>query len=258
MTRAGIIDRKGLARGFRAAGLVPGDILMVHSSLGSFGRVKGGADAVIDALLDAVGPRGLVSVPTHTWGTVNARQPVFHEGLSHSIVGRITNVFRRRRNAVRSLHPTHSVAAIGKRAREFVRGHERDLTPCSRRSPYGRLVAWGGKVVFLGVGIEYCTLVHGFEEWAPVPWVFAPKKELFFTVRRSGRVIRVPSRRHAEGERLHRDYPSLEPLLREKGALTSARVGSATVRILDARRAAGIVVPLLRRSPDRVLARRGK
>jgi aminoglycoside 3-N-acetyltransferase len=252
------MGRKRLAAGFRAAGIVVGDVLMVHSSLSSFGRVVGGADAVIDALLKVVGPEGLVSVPTHTWGTVNARQPVFHEALSHSIVGHITNVFRKRPRALRSLHPTHSVAAIGRRAGEFIRGHEKDLTPCSRRSPYGKLVSWGGKVVFLGVDLSVCTLVHGFEEWARVPWLFAPGKELLYTVRRDGRVIRVPSRRHAEGEHLHRDYPSLEPMLREKGALTSVKVGPATVRVLDARVAERFMVPLLRRRPDRVLARRRK
>jgi len=245
-----------LAAGFRAAGIGRGDVLMVHSSLSSFGRVAGGADAVIDALLEVVGPEGLVSVPTHTWGTVNARQPVFHEALSHSIVGHITNVFRKRPGAVRSLHPTHSVAAIGRRAREFTRGHEKDLTPCSRRSPYGKVVSWGGKVVFLGVDLNVCTLVHGFEEWARVPWLFAPEKEHLFTVRRNGRVIRVPSWRHAEGSHLHRDYLSLEPMLREKGALTSVMVGPATVRVLDARAAERIMVPLLRRHPDRTLARR--
>jgi aminoglycoside 3-N-acetyltransferase len=255
-TDSATVDREQIVRGLRGAGITCGDVLLVHSSLKSFGRVRGGADAVIDALLEAVGPDGLVSVPTHTWGTVNARQPVFHETLSPSIVGHITNVFRLRPKAVRSLHPTHSVAAIGKRARRFIAGQERRVTPCSRKSPYRRLVEWGGKVVFLGVDLNVMTLMHAFEEWAHVPWLFSPRRQELCVIRRDGRIIKVPSRRHSEVPGLDRAFPSLEPLFRKKGILRSVRIGKAEVRILEAKPAAGLVVPLLRKDPDLVLKRR--
>ena len=77
---------------------------------------------MIDTLLKAVMPGGVLAVPTHTWATVNDKQPVFHEVYSPSHVGTLTNVLRRRPGAVRSLHPTHSVAALGDRAVRFVPG----------------------------------------------------------------------------------------------------------------------------------------
>ena len=48
----------------RPVGIAEGDTVMLHTSLSSMGTVVGGADAVVDGFLDAVGPTGTVAVPT--------------------------------------------------------------------------------------------------------------------------------------------------------------------------------------------------
>ncbi len=252
-----VVTRPDIVRGMREVGLGPGAVVLMHSSLSSMGHVAGGADAVVDALLEVVGPAGLASVPTHTWGTVNARQPVFHVALSPSIVGRITEVFRHRPDALRSRHPTHSVAAIGCRSAEYVQGHELGQTPCGRQSPYGRLCAWGGHVLFLGVQLSSWTLVHAFEEWAPVPWVF-DRWENLYTVLEDGTVIPVPSRRHTADPGCRRDFPALEPLLQRHGLIRYGRIGEATLRLVDAAGAERLLLPRLREDPDLVLKRRAR
>lgn len=241
--------------GLRGLGVGDADTVLVHSSLSSFGQVEGGAEAVIDALQRAVG-QGLLAVPTHTWDTVHARQPVFHPRLSPSIVGRITERFRRRPHAHRSLHPTHSVAAIGREAAAFVAGHERWSTPCAWDSPYGRLVRAQGQVLLLGVTLDSCTLIHGFEEWSELPWVFN-REEVLYTVLDDGTVLTVPSRRHTNAPGYDRDYAALEPFLLRRGLLRTAPIGAATVRLLDASGAWEALRPLMARHPDLVLANRG-
>ena len=47
-------------------GVEPGETLLVHSSLSSLGWVCGGAVAVVQGLLDALGPEGTLVVPTQT------------------------------------------------------------------------------------------------------------------------------------------------------------------------------------------------
>jgi aminoglycoside 3-N-acetyltransferase len=163
------ITGRTLVEGLDRLGIGSGNVLLIHSSLSSLGVVQGGAHAVIDAFAEVVGPNGIVAMPTHTWGTVNRRQPVFHVRLTPSMVGQIPESFRQRAQVVRSWHPTHSVAAMGKRARAFVEGHGRWSTPCSKESPYGRLVAERGSVILLGVDLSVWTLMHGFEEWAGLP-----------------------------------------------------------------------------------------
>lgn len=47
-------------------GILPGDIVLVHSSLSALGFVEGGAQTVIDTLLSAVGPQGTLLMPAHS------------------------------------------------------------------------------------------------------------------------------------------------------------------------------------------------
>ena len=68
------VTREIIAQALAEAGVTAGEVVLAHSSLSSFGYVDGGADAVIDALLDAVGASGTVLVPTHTWSLVNRGQ----------------------------------------------------------------------------------------------------------------------------------------------------------------------------------------
>lgn len=92
-----VVTEADIVADLRRLGLAAGDVVLIHSSLRSFGHVRGGADAVIDALLRCVGGGGTVVVPT----------------LSFRSDDPVTEVFRRRPGAVRSLHPVSSVAAIG-------------------------------------------------------------------------------------------------------------------------------------------------
>ena len=52
-------------------GLTGQETILIHSSLKSIGPVDGGADTVLDALMEFFRP-GLLLLPTHTWRTINA------------------------------------------------------------------------------------------------------------------------------------------------------------------------------------------
>jgi aminoglycoside 3-N-acetyltransferase len=250
------VDGRALADAFRAVGVRAGGTLLVHSSLSSLGRVPGGAATVVDALRAALGDEGTLVVPTLTFDTVCARQPVFHEALTPSVVGRITEELRGRRQAVRSLHPTHSVAALGPGASSLVAGHHLWDTPCAPGSPFGRLVEREAQVLMIGVGLESFTMLHAFEEWAGVPWLFN-RTEILYSITRTCEIHRVESRRHTDVPRYEeRDFPSLEPVFADAGALAYGRAGAAKLRLVDAARASQAVVPLLQREPDAVLGGR--
>ncbi len=243
--------RPQLVAAFRDAGLQLGDLVLVHSALRTLGPVAGGADTVIDALLEAVGPDGTVAVPTHTWKVVNTDQPVFHQTLTPSNVGALTNVFRRRPGALRSLHPTHSVAAIGARAAAFVAGHEQDDTPCGAAGPYGRLRAWGGKILIIGAGLNSCTFFHGCEEWAGMPWAVTRHTNQLYSLTAEGRVI--PIALHGHFVNTWDQYPRLEPHLLAAGALRIVQLGACALRLLDAAAAATWLIAQLQRDPRMIL-----
>ena len=134
-----MIDRSSLAGDFRKLGIKPGMNLLVHSALRRIGKVAGGADAVIDALLDVLGPEGTLMMSAVS-GNVNPEQPVFHVKNTPATVGALVNTFMKRPGTVRSLHPVHSIAACGPRAEFFTAGHLEAKTPWSPDSPYGKVM----------------------------------------------------------------------------------------------------------------------
>ena len=60
----------------RAMGIVPGDTVMLHSSLKSLGYVEGGPTAVLEALHEAISPGGTLVVPFLVWCNVPLRNAI--------------------------------------------------------------------------------------------------------------------------------------------------------------------------------------
>ncbi len=246
-----MFSKDNLKTAFRQAGLARGDLVLVHSALRELGPVEGGGDTVIDVLLEILGPEGTLALPTHTFRVVTAAQPVFHQLLTPSSVGALSNVFRVRPGVTRGLHPTHSVAAIGPLAQKLLEGHEKALTPCSADSPYWRLSEWGGKILIIGAGLNCCTLFHACEELAGMKQVYDPQELRLFSITAENAVIPVSSRRHVINT--WDQYPLLEPDLISIGALSVTHLGPCALRLLDARAAADWLLPRLESDPGLIL-----
>ncbi len=169
-----IVTASMISKGLGAIGVVHGDIMMVHSSLRSFGSVDDGADAVVDAMIDAVGEGGTVIVPTLTSTLAESVHKeltgqAFDIDETPSRVGLITETLRKRPEARRSSHPTHSVAAIGAAAAEMVAGH--GPTTFNVAGPYGKYCAGNAMIVFLGARRTQNTTLHAVEEWMAMPYL---------------------------------------------------------------------------------------
>ena len=103
-----------ITTGLRELGVKPGGILMVHSSLSALGYVPGGTRTVVESLRHALEPNGTLVMPTHSWEVMEKKGcRIFDARSTPSCVGAITEAFRAMPSVKRSLHPTHSVAAIG-------------------------------------------------------------------------------------------------------------------------------------------------
>ena len=224
--------KKSLLNDLEKMKIDPKGTIIVHSSMKSIGEVVGGADTVINAFVEFM-KDGLLVFPTHTWDAVHAEQPRFHSDSTPSHIGILTELFRQHPTSIRSLHPTHSVAAIGKDAKEFTAGDEKFDTPTARESAWGKLLDRQAKIVLIGVGLETNTFIHGIEEWFDVSGRMTESHEPLVTVLPDGKEIAVPSRRHASSViSLH--YPKVENLLVEEGAIEYAEFGDATVLVCDA------------------------
>jgi len=85
--------------------------------------------------------------------------------IAPSSTGLLTEIFRRQRNVVRSIHLSSSVCALGPAADFLVCDHHRDLFAWGRQSPYYRLVETDARLVCLGLGpfVMNLTPLHAVE-----------------------------------------------------------------------------------------------
>lgn len=237
-----------LTKDLAQSGLQPEDSVLVHSSMKAIGEVEGRADTVLDVLMDYFGQQGLLVLPTLTWSNVNAEQPRFSVRETPSVVGILPQLFRQRPGVIRSLHPTHSVAAWGTDAGEFCAGHERFQSPCARQSPWGKLYDRKGKILFLGASISHNTFLHAVEEWFDLDATVSLETQQLEVCDESGRVLSLPSRRHIGGH--SRYYHLMEAPFLAAGALTRCRIGDAECCIIEARTAADCTRKMLLENPQ--------
>ncbi|MCG3179737.1 MAG: hypothetical protein BIFFINMI_02080 [Phycisphaerae bacterium] len=230
-----VATRGQLADALARAGVTRGDTLLVHSSLKSLGRMEGGAAAVVEALLDAVGPTGNVAAPTHTCYAVREFDThVFDPATSPSEVGAITEALRLHPRARRSFHPTHSVSAIGPDAEGLTAGHDVDGRTLSRCGPHGRLVRANARIVFIGCGLVANTTYHAAEDWLRLP--FMPTVSV--RVRRGGEVATVQVAGYPSGHRnFYRGSPDPRPTLRlaGRGLIVETTLNAALIQVVRAR-----------------------
>src|ERR1700741_3954042 len=162
--------RTTIADDLVALGLQSGDTVLAHASLSSFGWVCGGAVAVVQALLDVLGPEGTLVVPTQTmgnsdpmhwtkppvpeewWPVIRKSMPAFDPRITPSTgIGAVGEMVRQWPGAVRSNHPHASFAAVGGAAVELMAEHRLD-SHLGEHSPLAALERAGARVLLLGVG----------------------------------------------------------------------------------------------------------
>ena len=155
------ISREDIHKGLIKLGLKKGSVVLVHSSLSKFGYVEGGADTVVDALIETVGEKGTIAVPGFSF-SLGKDGSVFDVKNTPSEMGKISETLRKKRGTYRSHHLTHSVVALGYKAKELTETHS--ITPCGRESPFRKLIDWGGYILLLGVDQNLNTIFHAIEE----------------------------------------------------------------------------------------------
>ncbi len=249
-------EQKIIARMLEALNVPRDGVLFVHSSFKQFSRDGYDADAVLATLVDYMRP-GTLLLPTMSWRYVNTGSPFFDELETPSNTGILTEKFRQQYAVCRSLHPTHSVAGMGRGAEEFLGGHHLDETPCSINSPFGKLSHDRAHVVMMGIGMDCCTLVHYVEEMiAPELYLRPVEEREMYTCRdRHGEERQVGLRRHLF---LARDYWQYQDQLHADGKLKTFACDTSICRGFRAVDLVDLVTRSLQQKPDAIIARPGQ
>jgi aminoglycoside N3'-acetyltransferase len=172
---------------------IEGSVVGVHSNLTSIGLVeptpvspaeaKRGlspiAKTIINAFMDALGPKGTLFVPTHSLNFIQDGAPVnlkkdpqngaviddgyYRPDTSPSLVGAFTQAIIWDDRAVRSGHPSHSTAAIGRDAEYLARGHTPPEQPVGVHNAFSKVIGLDGHVMFIGNTLKSNTTFHAYE-----------------------------------------------------------------------------------------------
>jgi aminoglycoside N3'-acetyltransferase len=148
------------------------EILMVHSAFDEMTPMyRGSVLELKNALIDLCGPDRTLVMPAFVFGGANLdsfrryrEKPVFDVKKTPSEMGLLTELFRRHPGVRRSLHPTHSVCALGPLAEEMTGRHHLDKFGCGPASPFA--VMDRHRTTILGMGVPYyrcLTHVHHIE-----------------------------------------------------------------------------------------------
>ena len=161
-----------------------GQMVCIHSSLKSFGKLQGGPDTLLQAFLDEensilvpsfsydfeVPPPADMRPRQNGYDYSKAPEPSTSPSKIYSPkcteisgdMGAIPKALIAHQGQVRGNHPLNSFAALGPRAQELIEGQ----SFLDVYAPCGYLYEHGGALVLMGVGLTRATAIHYAEQRA--------------------------------------------------------------------------------------------
>ncbi len=194
--------------------LTSGDLVYVHSGMDGL-NLSFPFYRILFLIQEVIGPAGTVVFPTYPNHRISSYEwlkqgNVFDIRRTPSYTGILTEFARRQRKAIRSLHPTKSVSAIGPAAAELTAAHHLSPYPYDTNSPYYKLISGGGKIVGLGATTNYISFGYcvddAFKGSYPVR-VYHPEIFAAGCVNYEGERVEVKTYAHDMNTTVHPEMP---------------------------------------------------
>ncbi len=217
-----MFSRTDILNDLRNLGIKKGHRLIVHSSYKAIGRVEGGPEGLIDALMEAVGEQGNILMPAFC----DEPAEVFDPAVTPSDCGIITELFRKREGTIRSFHPTHSVTVWGLDAEEIAKTHD-SSTALGVGSPVHCLINRGADILLIGVDHNRNSAIHIAERIFGIPHKNVPYNENFTRPVKMLRNGKIESMLIEECPGCSTNFLIVGNALKEKGLQISGKVGNA-------------------------------
>ena len=246
------VNQKDIEEGLKKLPLPENPVLLVHSSLKSFGYVEGGAQAVINALLGICGSKGTLAMPTLSYQSVREDEPFFSVNETPSGTGYLTEVFRKMPGVKRSSHIFASLAAYGDSAHYLTDWH--NDTPCGPGSPYWKIIEMKGFSLFLGASLSSNSLFHCAEDYVHPDY-------LRYKVIRNARVqdgegnVRISDFRRYDCSQqgIIRKLDRMEVIFKNNHVLHEVQIGNSRVILLKAEDNFRLSCRLLEEKPEYII-----
>lgn len=165
--------------------IVEGDTVFIHSSLGNLNLICSPFD-ILNLLIEVVGEDGTILFPTYpklTSYKFLESSSIFNIKKTPSYMGILSELARRHPKAVRSLHPTKSVVAIGKHSEELTKDHQKSMYPYDENSPYFKINNFSGKIIGIGVSTINLSCIHCVDDFMKEEFPVMPYNEELFNAK---------------------------------------------------------------------------
>ena len=195
-------------------GLAAGDLVYVHSGMDGL-NLAFPFYRILFLIQEVIGSRGTVLFPTYPNHRMSSYEylqqgKVFDVRRSPSYTGILTEFARRQRNAVRSLHPTKSVCALGPAAREVTATHHLSPYPYDTCSPYYKLIEGDGRIIGLGASTNYISFGYCVDDALKERFPVSVYHEQIFDapcINYAGERVTVSTYAHDMSTVVHPDMP---------------------------------------------------
>lgn len=218
--------------------------LILHSSISNIGKFEIPVQKIAELITQEVNlKRNTLLVPALPFNTSMKeyleKGDVFDVRTARNAMGAIPNILMSLPGAKRSIHPTHSVVALGPEAAFYVDGHEKDCTPFGPSSPFYKLTARKGKILLLGVGLNSVTNFHVYEDilGPDLPFeVYSKKKYRARCIDNNGDEMLVETPCHEHALSAQRECERARPYLIAADAITTLPFGESEISLIDAKK----------------------
>lgn len=235
-----ILTKESIRKQLQQLHAPKGAITLVHTSMRAVGPVEGGAEGLLDLLIEQfTRDGGLLCIPAHTWHHLdNGQQPTLDMNSDDTCLGAFSAAAIRDRRGIRTENPTHSMVVFGDRVRalSFIKDEPFVTTPTAPESCYGKLYTMGGQVLLIGVAHNRNTYLHAVDELLKTPNRM-DTKAIATTVRnKTGEErCRLLTLYHTDySEDISWRFPKYETAFRYHGCITDGFIGNAPVQLCDA------------------------
>lgn len=218
--------------------------VIIHGSISNIGKLDKPVTVLVDRLLAMLDlSKQTVLVPALPYNTKTMREHLsesvsFDVRTARNAMGAISTMVMSRPGARRSVHPTHSLVALGADADAYTARHHLDPTPFGPGSPYWRLTAKGGHILMIGVGLNSVTCFHVYEDFlgGHLPFqVYLPESFRVPCVDSEGQALTVTTTCHNPKLSVVRECERARPWLNAAGAIRTKKLGESELSVIDAR-----------------------
>ena len=221
------VNKAELVEELKKVGLQEGMDIEVHSSLSSFGYVEGGAETVIESLMECVGESGSIFMPSLCLSPsleltdedknmgITVKIKVLPENAPRTDMGVIADTFRQRQDVVTGKGVIRT-SGWGLHAEQAAIGG------------LDYVIHNGGKALLLGVDIYKLTAMHYVEDALPkeISDIFAPSEDV---------CEKYPSNEWfvETGEPPVKAWYTIQEMARKKGIIKEGYIGKCKYMFFD-------------------------